>query len=247
MVPIEEILEEIGVIGFDGSHEVEIFNARRIQNMPTAVSLFGSYDETVKRQYNLCFVLGPSGSGKTFFALDQLRNQLKKSPKRKSVTLYFKPSEFIGGKVINIFGWDAAAETIGGNDPTEVAAAGPRRTEFMAGQSGKSDDLYESVDYARIDAHKVLGRRVKVELAAKVRKLCEAWDWSEPLPMHVCFVFDEAGSSGLQGLFDDRDKVFAFVKWLENAGIAESLAVVVTGTSLVAQSFDSTCDAFSIG
>jgi hypothetical protein len=94
VVPIEAILAKIGVIGFDGSHEVDVFNARLIENMPTAASLFGPYDGTVERQYNFCFVLGPSGSGKTFFALDQLGNKQKKRRELKSVTMYFKPSEF---------------------------------------------------------------------------------------------------------------------------------------------------------
>jgi hypothetical protein len=62
--------------------------------------------------------------------------------------------------------------------------------------------------------------------------------------MHACVVFDEAASNTLRGFFDDETMVKALLARLKQARIAESLVVVVSGTGLTAQAFDSNNDAY---
>jgi hypothetical protein len=225
-LPVEELLAGEGIVGLlDGSREVKIFQSRHVAGgVPTTRAVFAG-SRAGDREQPLCFVLGPSGSGKTFFALEHLRNFRKKkdkdNDKLKSVALYVQPAGFVGDP----------------DSPGFIAADNAAATAY--------------VDFASPGAPQQLGICVRNQLDAHIRRHHPDAGW-EPhsssrrrrLGMHVCFIFDEAGSGSLLGFFEDQGKVLALVSWLESARIATSIAVVATGTGLIATSFDSAKHAY---
>jgi hypothetical protein len=99
----------------------------------------------------------------------------------------------------------------------------------------------EGIDFS--DRQRAVSRLVEAIrrlLTLAIRnKLRPAWQWQgTKLAMHVCMVFDEASAHGLRRFFDDPTGTAPLLQALSEH-LAESVTMVVVGTGLLGESFDS--------
>jgi hypothetical protein len=114
---------------------------------------------------------------------------------------------------------------------------------------GKPSMWHDHVDFAAENASTELVRCVLDLLAARIDGLFHhQWNPNNDrntLKMHVCLVLDDADHPRLQGFFEKRAKVAAFVRALEASRFAQSIMVViaVAGSPLVGTEMDAASDA----